>query len=149
MEMEAKTQRIFRKISRLCVEALNKYFDDCENEIEDRDNLNDTIMKIGAFYGISLFDKIWFNSHNEEAKKNSPELIFVIPLPITSTQAAYDDSNEINITVWKNGVPVGEITIDEVEVSLWTKIEGGLDQLSNLDIYKALYDEEVVEALIS
>lgn len=69
-------------------------------------------MKIGAYYGISLFDRIWLNNHSE-AKKNSPELIFAIALPLSSTEAAYDDSNGINIAILKNAKFIGRFVIYE------------------------------------
>ena len=132
-------KEIFKEISRKCVEALNEYFDTCENEIEDRDNLNDEIMKIGAYYGISLFDMVWINNHSE-AKKNSPELIFDISLSLTSTEAAYDDSNEIHISIWKNGKRVGTLTIDEVEVILDVNHDkNGIALIHEEDVLKTVF----------
>lgn len=136
--METKTIEIFREISRKCVEALNEYFDTCNDEIEDRDNLNDTIMKIGAYYGISLFDRIWFNSHSE-AKKNSPELIFAIALPLSSTEAAYDDSNGINIAILKNAKFIGGFVIYEDGVIFEvTYDKNGIALINEKEILKVL-----------
>jgi len=136
--METKTIEIFREISRKCVEALNEYFDTCDDEIDDRDNLNDAIMKIGAYYGISLFDRRWFNNHSE-AKKNSPELIFAIALPLSSTEAAYDDSNWIDIAILKNDKFIGGLVIYEEGVSFEVNHDkNGIALIHEEDILKAL-----------
>ena len=33
-------KEVFKEISRKCVEALNEYFETCNDEIEDRENRN-------------------------------------------------------------------------------------------------------------
>ena len=138
MEMDNPKLSIFREISQKCVEALNEYFDTCCNEIEDRDNLNDTIMKIGAEYNISLFDRIWFNRHNE-AKKNSVELIFAVALPITSTEAAYNDSNWIDVAILRNNKFIGGLVISEEGVSFEVNYDkNGVPLITEEEILKVL-----------
>ena len=134
MEMDNPKLSIFREISQKCVEALNEYFDTCCNEIEDRDNLNDTIMKIGAEYSISLFDRIWFNRHNE-AKKNSVELIFAVAL----TEAAYNDSNGIDVAILRNNKFIGGLVISEEGVSFEVNYDkNGVPLITEEEILKVL-----------
>jgi len=117
-------KEVFREISRKCVEALNEYFDTCDDEIEDRHDLNDKIMEVGAGYGISLFDSTWLLKMPAASTRMNPDLIFAISLPFTSTGAANDDSGYMLIKVFKKGKTVARIEIDEdgVEIS-------GLDEV--------------------
>ena len=116
-------KEVFREISRKCVEKLNEYFDTCNDEIEDRVDLNDKIMEIGAGYGISLFDSTWLLKMPASTRMN-PDLIFAISLPFTSTGAANDDSGYMLIKVFKKGKTVARIEIDEDGVDI-----SGLDEV--------------------
>ena len=124
--METKIIEIFREISRKCVEAYRRF----ESNGHDRDNLNDAIMKIGAYYGISLFDRIWFNNHSEA--KNSPELIFATALHLSS--------NELDIVILRNTKFIGGFVIDEEGVVSFNANydKNGIALIHEEDILKAL-----------
>ena len=125
-------KEVFKEISRKCVEALNEYFDTCCDEIGDRHDLNDKIMKIGAEYGITLFDLTWL-LEMPRSMRASPNLSFAISLPLTSTGAANDDSGYILIKVYsRNGNYVARIEIDEDGVNISTDLEEIVKEISKL-----------------
>ena len=106
-------KEVFKEISRKCVEALNEYFDTCFDEIKDRDDLNDKIMKVGAEYGITLFDLTWL-LNMPASIRTSPKLSFAISLPLTSTGAANYNFGYMLIKVYnRSGNYVARIEIDE------------------------------------
>ena len=110
--MEKET---FREISRKCVEALNEYFDTSCDEIGDRVDLNDKIMKVGEEYGIKLFDLTWLLGMPRSIRTNhNHNLSFAISLPLTSTGAAYFNFGYMLIKAYnKSGDYVARIVIDE------------------------------------
>ena len=113
--MEKET---FREISRKCVEALNEYFDICCDEIGDRVDLNDKIMKVGEEYGIKLFDLTWLLGMPRSIR-TSPNLSFAISLPLTSTGAAnYNFGYMLIKTYNRSGDYAARITIDEDDVDI-------------------------------
>lgn len=113
----------FKEISMKCVEKLNEYFDTCCDELGDRYDLNDKIMEVGAGYGISLFDLTWL-LEMPASMRITPDPLFAISLPLTSTGAANDDSGYIFIKVFKKGKTVARIEIDEDGVDI-----SGLDDV--------------------
>lgn len=113
--MEKET---FREISKKCVEALNEYFDICFDEIKDRHDLNDKIMKIGEDFGITLFDLTWL-LNMPASIRTSPKLTFAISLPLTSTGAANYNFGYMLIKVYnRSGNYVARIEIDEDGVDI-------------------------------
>ena len=113
--MEKET---FREISKKCVEALNDYFDICFDEIKDRHDLNDKIMKVGEEFGITLFDLTWL-LNMPASIRTSPKLTFAISLPLTSTGAANYNFGYMLIKVYnRSGNYVARIEIDEDGVDI-------------------------------
>lgn len=124
--MEKET---FREISRKCVEKLNEYFDTCDDEIGDRYDLNDKIMEVGAEYGITLFDSIWLFSMPASTRTAYPGLFFVISLPLTSTDAANDNSSYILIKAYIRNEYVVRIEIGEDGVDIYSDNHRDIDRV--------------------
>ena len=124
----------FREISRKCVEALNEYFDTCNDEIENRYDLNENIMKIGAKYGITLFDLTWLLGMPVSSRTSYPGLTFAIYLPLTSTGAANYDFDYMLIKVFKSGktATAARIDIDEDGIDIYSDIDGIVEEIAKI-----------------
>ena len=113
--------KVFKEISDKCVEKLNEYFNTCDDEITDRENLNDKIIDVGAEYGITLYDSKWMFDTKINIE-SQPGLTFVIMLPPTSNGAKkYDYNHILNfslIDVYKKGELVAIINIDKNGVDI-------------------------------
>ena len=122
----------FREISRKCVEALNEYFDICCDEIGDRGDLNDKIMKVGEEYGITLFDLTWLLGMPRSIR-TSHNLSFAISLPLTSTGATYFNFGYMLIKAYnKSGDYVARIVIDEEDGVDIEGLDGIVKEISKI-----------------